>query len=454
MINFRKVALCGASLLVAVQSMAMKQPLRYGVIDIQKIGAQALEELKSSRSIQWWVEAGGSLLVYGDLSVAVERNQDMEVLNLIPRPERLFVLKQGHDSQLKYFDGEVLIKGARSVVMQSRTDFMPEIVDPSNLEDLSPASLSHVVVQKFEPNSVLSKQLANEPRRTKTFAIHRPNIQPLIDDIDIDRWEDDVKYLASLNRYTLGDQVIVARDWFKKELEALPGFEVSLGEFSVGGKKAYNVVAKIKGTERPDDWYIVGGHYDSTSQSPSSKAPGAEDNASGSAGVLAIARALANHPPKASVYFIAFSGEEQGLYGSKAHVAELVSTQQQNKVKGVITMDMIGYIKNPDQLKVILETNEFAKPFVDVLKEAALTYTSLDVETSYRAWGSDHVPYLNKKIPAVLTIDGDWDQYPDYHRVTDTQQNIVKQMGHEILKMNTAALGLLAGSNDDFTNRK
>lgn len=449
MINFRKIALCCAALLVAVQSMAMKQPLRYGVIDIHKIGAEALEELKSSRAIQWWVEAGSSLLVYGDLSVAVERNHEMEVLNLIPRPERLFVLKQGHDSQLKYFDGEVLIKGGRSVVMQSRTDFMPEVFDSTDIDDLSSAALSHVVVQKFEPNTVLSKQLANERRRTKAFATRNSQIsqiQPLIDDIDIDRWESDVKYLASLNRYTLGDQVLVARDWFKKELEALPGFEVSLGEFSVGGKKAYNVVAKIKGTERPDDWYIVGGHYDSTSQSPSSNAPGAEDNASGSAGVLAMARALANHPPKASVFFIAFSGEEQGLYGSKAHVAELISLQQQNKVKGVITMDMIGYIKNPDRLKVILETNEFAKPFMDVLKDAAVTYTSLDVETSYRAWGSDHVPYLNKKIPAVLTIDGDWDEYPDYHRTTDTTQNIVKQMGLEILKMNTAALGILAGS--------
>ncbi len=59
------------------------------------------------------------------------------------------------------------------------------------------------------------------------------------------------------------------------------------------------------------------GHYDSTSQSTSSAAPGAEDNASGSAGVLELARVVIEAKPNVNVIFITFSGEEQGLVGSE-----------------------------------------------------------------------------------------------------------------------------------------
>ena len=66
--------------------------------------------------------------------------------------------------------------------------------------------------------------------------------------------------------------------------------------------------------------------------------------------------------------------------------------------------------------------------------------------TSLYAFGSDHVPYLNQGIPALLTIENDWNQYPDYHSTGDLPVNITLAMGREILKMNVATVAQLAGS--------
>ena len=216
----------------------------------------------------------------------------------------------------------------------------------------------------------------------------------------------------------------------------------------MGGREVHNVVATLVGSDRPNEWYIVGGHYDSTSENPQVAAPGAEDNASGCAGVLEMARIFSANPPHASVLFICYVGEEQGLLGSIDHASDLVSTGDAGKVHAVLNMDMIGYTSDSD-LDCLLESESIGQFLIDAFSDAATSYTTLRIETTLFAWGSDHVPYLDRGIPALLTIENDWAEYPDYHSTGDLPQNITLAMGRETLKMNIAALAEMAGGDSD-----
>ena len=148
---------------------------------------------------------------------------------------------------------------------------------------------------------------------------------------------------------------------------------------------------------------------------------------------------------KATVFFICYSGEEQGLFGSIDHAGNLVSSGDDSKVQGVLIMDMIGYTADAD-LDCLLEANVASQGLIDTFADAAATYTTLRIVTSLSPFGSDHVPYLNRGMQALLTIENDWDIYPGYHRTTDLAANISLAMGREVLKMNVAGLAGLAGA--------
>ncbi|MCS6804928.1 MAG: Zn-dependent exopeptidase M28 [Acidobacteriota bacterium] len=266
-------------------------------------------------------------------------------------------------------------------------------------------------------------------------------ILDLIAQLDSTRYFNTISTLAGWNRYTHGSQILNARDYIQAEFQSL-GLITELQSFSVGSTTAYNVIGTLPGTTRPNEWYIVCGHYDSISESPNTAAPGAEDNASGTAGVLELARVLADEPQPATIKFIAFSGEEQGLFGSNAYVQRLIASGDLSKVQGVINMDMISYTIDSD-LDVLLETRPFAQSLLDLMQLSAQQFTSLRVVTSFNPCCSDHMPFLNNNVKAVLSIENDWNVYPHYHRTTDTPDHITTAMGMEILKMNLATLAQL-----------
>jgi Zn-dependent M28 family amino/carboxypeptidase len=178
-------------------------------------------------------------------------------------------------------------------------------------------------------------------------------------------------------------------------------------------------------------------------------APGAEDNASGCAGVLELARVLTTHPPEGTVLFICYAGEEQGLLGSEDHVADLVASGDASKVQAMLDLDMIAYTADGD-LDCLLESEAFAQFLVDLLADAAAQYSTLRIEISLDAWGSDHVPYLDQGIPALLAIENDWYQYPYYHTTDDLPYHLSVTMGEEVLKMSVAALAELADARTTY----
>lgn len=290
---------------------------------------------------------------------------------------------------------------------------------------------------------VLARRLRRGDRAAASGPV-TPALERAVGRVDRDRWFAAVEALAGWNRWTRGSQILLARDWLVARFGELAGMEVWTESFPVTTSTGWNVFARLPGTADPSTWVLVGGHYDSTSQSPQTAAPGAEDNASGCAGVLELARAFAATPPPFSILFVCYSGEEQGLHGSNDHAADLVASGGTAGLAGVLIYDMIGYSADAE-LDVLLETSLLGEDLVELFAVAAADFTGLEVDISWNPFGSDHMPYLNRGIPALLAIENDWDIYPHYHRTTDVPAHLSLAMGEGILRMGAAGLGRLAG---------
>ncbi len=425
---------------VAAQPMVDSGPIApgaiYALIDVDGVGPDSLRELQEAPGLAWWVELDDRLLVLaGEPALAaLGRRHGVERLAVEPRRSRLYLLRGARAEDLAAMDVDLLAAGGRYAVVQAWRDEAPDLPPARG------AHGAHVVLRPFEPNLVLARQLANQV--PPTVALER-SITGLIDEVDEQRWFDDVVALADYNRYTHGPEIDDARDWLVQQLEALPGLAVATESFGVGATTAWNVIATLPGALRPEDLYIVGAHYDATSQSPLAAAPGAEDNASGCAGVLEMARIFTAHPPDATILFICYSGEEQGLWGSEDHAAGLVAAGLDDQVMAVLIMDMVGYTADAD-LDCLLETSAANSALADAFAAAA-ALTDLRIVISFNPFGSDHVPYLDAGMPALLAIENDWNIYGCYHNTCDLPAELTLAMGREILEMNVVAMGQMTG---------
>ena len=225
-----------------------------------------------------------------------------------------------------------------------------------------------------------------------------------------------------------------------EQLEAL-GLAVRYQEYVWNGNHFQNVIATIPGEVTPDRVYVLGGHIDSTSPQSDTLAPGAEDNGSGSSGVLAAAAALAGKQFESTIELVLFSGEEQGLWGSDHYVD--VALSEGVDIRSAVIMDMIAYYSN--DWGVIIEGENAWASLMGDFSDAVDQYTSLSKEFSYFSWGSDHVPFQDAGIPAILAIDQDWSEYPYYHSTQDTYEKTNPSFGVEIASAALATIAQLAG---------
>ena len=209
----------------------------------------------------------------------------------------------------------------------------------------------------------------------------------------------------------------------------------------MGSKTSRNLIADRVGSgPEPRAVVVVTAHLDSINidGGPAAPAPGADDNGSGSAGLLSIAGIFAEHPAEADLRLILFGGEEEGLFGSLQYVAGLPPAER-SRISAVLNMDMIGSLNTPPPT-VLLEGGAVSQPVIDGLAEAAASYTSLVVQTSLNPFNSDHVPFIDAGIPAVLTIEGADGANDRVHSERDTMEFVDESLPVEILRMNVAFL--------------
>ncbi|HEU4769299.1 MAG TPA: M28 family metallopeptidase [Pyrinomonadaceae bacterium] len=288
----------------------------------------------------------------------------------------------------------------------------------------------------------------------RTRAPRNATVKSIVREIDAGNIERSIRQLVSFGtRNTLSEQndpkrgIGAARDWLYAEF--LKAAEASGGRMTVE-KQSYeqakaaripqptvvtNIVATLKGTqpESSDRIYVVSGHYDSMCNSPTDAkcdAPGANDDASGTAAVLEMARVMAKHQFEATIVFMAVAGEEQSLLGSTYYAEQ--AKQKNWNIDAMLTNDIIGNtlggngVRDRGQVRVFSEgvpTNETpaeantrrsvggendsaSRQLARFIKETGESYVpQMKVMLVYRrdryGRGGDHIPFLERGYPAV-----------------------------------------------------
>lgn len=189
------------------------------------------------------------------------------------------------------------------------------------------------------------------------------------------------------------------------------GLNTYLDPFQYAGNTYNNVVGVHQGKAHPDQAYIVGAHYDSVAN------PGADDNASGTAGVMEAARVLSQYDFEATLIFIGFDREEQGLIGSTAYV----NGHTTDDILGMISLDMIAYNSTGAGLdKARVYGQSGSDKVKNSLADAISTYTGITPVIGGPIPGSDHAPFESAGFQAALLIEYGWGSNPYYHRASDS----------------------------------
>jgi len=190
-------------------------------------------------------------------------------------------------------------------------------------------------------------------------------------------------------------------------------------------KTVHNVAAYLPG--KTSEYVVIGAHYDHLglgdehSLAPSQIGqihPGADDNASGTAGVIELARWFSKQPkPKRGILFLTFAGEELGLLGSEWYVNHPILPLE-NAV-AMINMDMIGRIRDG---KIYLSGTGTGSTFEKLLEEVKAPgslHVDLSEKTGYGS--SDHTSFTTKQVPVLFFFSG---LHGDYHKPSDTADKI------------------------------
>ncbi|OLF11423.1 aminopeptidase [Actinophytocola xinjiangensis] len=344
----------------------------------------------------------------------------------------------------------------------------------------------------------------HEPGRPPLAQRPSRELEQILREIDQRRIEASVRTLVSFGtRHTLSAQddpergIGAARDWLLAEFtryaadsggrltaELQTYVQEPDGDRIPVATPITNVVATLRGATSPQRVYVVSGHYDSRVTdvlNATDDAPGANDDASGVAVVLELARVLSRREPEATIVFAAVAGEEQGLYGAR-HMAS-VFAQDEVDVQAMFTNDIVGSSRADDGTRDPYTVRLFAEgvPTAETPAEAAIRRsvggendspprqlarfvrevadnraTGMNVRVIYRRdrylRGGDHIGFLEQGYPAARFTEPNED-YAHQHqdvRVEDGKQygDLIEfcDFGYmaRVAKVNAAALWSLA----------
>jgi Zn-dependent M28 family amino/carboxypeptidase len=252
--------------------------------------------------------------------------------------------------------------------------------------------------------------------------------------------EQHLRELARQPRTPKSESHTRARSYIRSSLEQF-GFTVDERRFDGPGFAGFNILTKPMPASEDLPLLIVGAHYDSVTGSP-----GADDNASGVAALLALAAGIGSWPNAANrqcrVQLAAYDLEEYGILGSWVHAQEL--TKAGERVRGMISLEMLGYADTragsqrlpphltgiyPDTGDFIgLCGNEASRDFVQIVESGMRSIPALPVQsllvpgkgeaiTEVRL--SDHSSFWDVGYPALMITDTSFFRNPHYHQATD-----------------------------------
>lgn len=229
--------------------------------------------------------------------------------------------------------------------------------------------------------------------------------------------------------------------------------EVPAGEAPVQPEtlKTRNFSIDIRGTSQPREVLLVGAHFDSVDGTP-----GADDNGTGTAALMELARVLKDEKPERTIRLVFFTMEEQGLIGAKHYVTDWKATNKgegAERIVGMMSLEMLGFFRDEadsqktppglDKLAAglalptvgnfiaitgLAKHQHFSGPLADAMTAGApglvvfrADFFPFAIPDLYR---SDHAPFMMADIPAVMITDTSNYRNPNYHKETDTPETV------------------------------
>ena len=202
------------------------------------------------------------------------------------------------------------------------------------------------------------------------------------------------------------------------------------------GNPSQNVLAFIKGSEKPDEIIVLSAHYDHVGIENGEVYNGADDDGSGTVALIEIAKAFQKakkqgNGPKRSILFLHVTGEEIGLYGSRYYTENPLFPLSNTVVN--LNVDMIGRIgsekEGNDNYVYLIGSDKLSQELHDVSEAVNKRYTNLELDYTYNDdndpnrfyYRSDHYNFAKNDIPVIFYFNG---THKDYHKHTDTPDKI------------------------------
>ena len=290
-----------------------------------------------------------------------------------------------------------------------------------------------------------------------TVQEENPLIRQLMDQVSKDSLYAVIDHLQSYHTRRWDSQMVYeAQDWLFGQFEGMDFDKVFLHDFQFVyhdtlRETSDNVIAIQRGTLYPDEYVAFGAHYDSYNNNPghpdSLRAPGADDNASGMASVLEVARLLSRCKFERSILYCGWAAEEAGLIGSDAFARECA--EQLIDMVGYFNLDMIGYLKEDSDIHVnLLYTTQDSTLANYVNSFSHVYFPEMPIWQSWLTWGdSDYSSFNRNGYASIQTFEDTHFSSPYIHTPDDVLGVSVNSMDqvNRYTELNLGLVATLAG---------
>lgn len=419
------------------------------------------KNLTSERFIKTMKKVISSLLLCSGF-VAQANELPQPTINAAPQQ---YWITMGQDAltDLERVGGKEFL--INSVVAPGSNEISVAQIDESQLSNLS--RLMHenhnrcggYIVHSTLQSALVAQQ---QPIATNTFVAsaftEADTVNRLLPNLAKENIVDTINYLSTTfnNRYYTTSGGAAASDGLKARWEGIVNglSYANVSQVTHSGYGQKSVLVTLTGSEKPDEFVVIGGHLDSTigSTTENSNAPGADDDASGIATLTEVMRVFVSEgvQPKRSVKFYAYAAEEVGLRGSK----DIADTHAANgtNVVGVMQLDMTNYQGSADDIVMMTDfTNATQNSYIASLLDTYLP----SISYSYDQCGygcSDHASWTGAGYAASMPFESKMNSYNSkIHTSQDTLANM-DSTGAKALKFAQMALTYVVELSADTTS--
>ncbi len=289
---------------------------------------------------------------------------------------------------------------------------------------------------------------------------HKIQTDLILDQVNSTKLKEWIDILSSFHtRNTKSSYIENVAYWLKSELQNLCDGRVFFYNYTqIDQNQTFNLKNIICSSKQElvtppqnNKTIIIGAHYDSRAEilnDTNTRAPGADDNASGVSALLELVRILSPLNLKYNLEFVLFSGEEQGLWGSSSYVKYIDRNNRTKTIDLYINFDMLGYTSSNETNKVILEydidnkyvqNDKYSKTIALFINQIASNYTNLEAILS-KLENSDFIPFEAFGHTVIGIHDGGVTKNPYYHKSSDTLDTLDIKYLTSITKMVLATI--------------